>query len=50
MVLTIITISAEFDSLVIMLFLTLLDFMKLKYTDKTGACDSFVFIVLVMKI
>lgn len=49
-VLTIITISAEFDSLVIMLFLTLVRFHEIKVHRQKGACDSFVFIVHVMKI
>ena len=49
-VLTTITISAEFDSLIVMLFLTLVRFHEIKVHRQKGICDSFVFIVHVMKI
>lgn len=49
-VLTTITISAEFGSLIVMLFLTLVRFHEVKVHTQKGACDSFVFIVHAMKI
>ena len=49
-VLAIIISRTEFDITVVMLFLTLTSFMKLKYTDKKGLLISFLkFIVLIVK-
>ena len=50
-VLPIIVSRTKFDITVVMLFLTLISFMKLKYTDKKGLLISFLkFIVLIVKI